>query len=93
MSNSSKYTIYQVRRGLTREFGYMGFEEIKSLEIKVDLANYDKVYSGEVEVGGGQDGDVLETLFMIFNTDHPQDYKGRSLSVSDIVELNGEVLL
>lgn len=33
---------------------------------------------------------MLERLFQIFNIDHPADYKGRSLSVSDIVILDGD---
>ena len=33
---------------------------------------------------------VLEELFYIFNMAHPEDYQGRSLSVSDIVKLNDE---
>lgn len=31
---------------------------------------------------------ILEELFRIFNIDHPADFKGHSLSVSDIVILN-----
>lgn len=33
------------------------------------------------------DSDILEQIFRIFNTEHPKDYTGRSLSVSDVVEL------
>ncbi|MBR3293777.1 MAG: DNA primase, partial [Oscillospiraceae bacterium] len=30
---------------------------------------------------------VLERLYEIFNLNHPKDYRGRSLSMSDVVEL------
>ena len=33
------------------------------------------------------DGSVLDNLYMKFNTNLPQDYRGHSLSVSDIVAL------
>lgn len=33
---------------------------------------------------------LLEDLHYIFNMDHPEDYRGRSLSVSDIVKINND---
>lgn len=42
---------------------------------------YDKVFSGEVTA------DTLEDIYRIFNLEHPEGYAGRSLSVSDIVEV------
>jgi hypothetical protein len=31
----------------------------------------------------------LEDIYMIFNLNHPEDYRGHSLSVSDIVSVVG----
>ena len=45
---------------------------------------YDKVFEGEVECG------TLEEVYQMFNLDHPDGYRGRSLSVSDVVEVVGE---
>ncbi len=42
---------------------------------------YDKVFSGEVDCNN------LEDVYRMFNTDHPKEYIGRSLSVSDVVEI------
>lgn len=50
---------------------------------KVNLNDYEEVWSGEVEAKD------LEDVYFIFNMNHPLNYKGRSLSVSDIVEENG----
>lgn len=58
---------------LNRTFKYQHSNKIKS-EI------YDKVYEGNVEA------ENLEDIFYIFNCKRPEDYRGRSLSVSDIVE-------
>ena len=32
----------------------------------------------------------LEEVYQMFNLDHPDGYRGRSLSVSDVVEVVGE---
>jgi len=55
-------------------------------------SHYIKVYEGDY----GGDGEckygypeVLEELFEIFNLNHPDDYDARSLSVSDIVVIDG----
>ena len=46
---------------------------------------YDFVYSGEV------DARTLEDVYTIFNIYHPEDYRGRSLTASDVVEvISGE---
>lgn len=36
---------------------------------------------------------ILEHLFMIFNNKHPANYRARSLSVGDVVELDGKLYL
>ena len=51
----------------------------KSTEIKSDL--YDKVFDGDVDCHS------LNDIFRKFNLDHPEGYRGRSLSVSDVVEI------
>ena len=55
--------------------------------LSVDAANYEAVYTGDLE-----EGTTLDDLYEKFNIDHPADYKGRSMSVSDVVVLhqNGE---
>lgn len=53
---------------------YQGFNEI-------DSKIYNMVYEKNLECSN------LEDVYMKFNVEHPQDYKGRSLSVSDVVEI------
>lgn len=45
---------------------------------------YEKVY----EATTGPDTDSLNKLYFKFNIDHPADFKGHSMSVSDVVVLN-----
>ena len=51
---------------------------------EVNAAAYDRVYDGKMDCIS------LENIYQKFNVDHPADYKGRSLSVSDVVEIRGE---
>ena len=46
---------------------------------EIDSSIYDCVFDGEI------DGSTLEDAFATFNFDHPDGYKGRSMSVSDIL--------
>lgn len=46
-----------------------------------DSAAYDKVYSGDVKCRN------LEDVFTLFNSRRPEGFRGHSLSVSDVVEV------
>lgn len=48
---------------------------------KIDRSIYDEVFSGTVDCRN------LEDVFMVFNCCQPKGYKGRCLSVSDVVEI------
>jgi hypothetical protein len=52
---------------------------------------YALVYEGELRRQEGQSDDsdvaVLEELFYKFNMEHPRDFRGYNLSVSDIVKV------
>ncbi|MBQ3935410.1 MAG: DUF3846 domain-containing protein [Clostridia bacterium] len=47
-----------------------------------DAKIYEKVFDGELQAGD------LEEIYDIFNTDLPPGYAGRSMSVSDVVEIS-----
>ena len=55
----------------------------------INLSDYHAVYSGVIEPQESITG-MLEALYTQFNVKHPLDYTGRSMSVSDIVELDGK---
>lgn len=77
-----KIKIYQVN--MDRDEKRVAFENLDRLEsqnLPIDSSIYDTVFDGEV------DGDTLEDVFRIFNIERPEGYQGRSLSVSDIVEV------
>ncbi len=76
-----KYAIYQ-----PKEINFI-YKEGKQLYSKDD---YKLVYEGELnDEIASQDTDwILEKLFSIFNIGRPEDFKGHSLSVNDIVVLD-----
>lgn len=51
----------------------------------IDVKEYETVYTGEIT--GTEPTAILDQLYTIFNAVHPTDYRGRSLSVSDLVAL------
>lgn len=59
-------------------------------KVKPNRGNYEKRYARTDAVDDYTSPiDYLEELFREFNIDHPADYTGRSLSVSDVVILDG----
>ena len=77
----SQYSIYQLKR--SDDLHGIRFESYDYLQkngIKCDIRNYDMVYSGHMKPN-----ETLESLFYKFNMEHPEDFKGHSLSVSDVV--------
>jgi len=50
---------------------------------QLDVAHEGVVVTDESEAA------LLEEIFRIYNIDHPADYADRSLSVGDVVEING----
>ena len=49
----------------------------------VSRSNYDKVYSGKLFAG-----ETLDSIYERFNLHHPADFRGHSLSVSDVIVLH-----
>ena len=79
------FSIYQVPAGPEgRDFRYRSYEELQAAGLAVDRKNYELVYTAPL------DGKTtLENIYRTFNTDdRPADYRGHSLSVSDVVVIN-----
>ena len=77
-------SIYQINTERdSKRICFFGLDEIKKLTKSdtLDCTIYDKLFSGEVNCNN------LEDVYRMFNTDRPKGYTGRSLSVSDVVEI------
>ena len=81
------YAIYQLKRDdSTADIRFMNSEYLQKKGIEPQYENYELVYTGALTKDGSQ-VEKLEDLYRIFNVEHPQDFVGHSLSVSDIVAL------
>ena len=86
-SPSDTYAIYQLKRNdSTTDIRFMNSEYLQKKGIEPQYENYELVYTGALTKDGSQI-EKLEDLYRIFNVEHPQDFIGHSLSVSDIVAL------
>lgn len=76
--------IYQVNMKRDKNnIAFMSYDSLPKFQgsSDIDSSLYDKVFEGEV------DCKTLEDVYQMFNSNHPQGYKARSLSKSDIVEI------
>ena len=86
-SPGDTYAIYQLKRDpSTAELSFMNSEWLQAHGIEPKYENYELIYTGALTHDGSQI-DKLEDLYRIFNIEHPQDFTGHSLSISDIVAL------
>ena len=86
-SETDAYAIYQLKReDSTTDLRFMGSDWLQKKGLEPNRDNYDLVYTGRLYPSENP-LDTLERLYHMFNTDHPEDFRGHSLSVSDIVAL------
>ena len=78
------FSIYQLKRGdETRDLRFEPYDRLQATGHSVDRANYELIYTAPLAPDTS-----LEDIYTRFNIDHPADFKGHSLSVSDIVVLH-----
>ncbi len=77
------FTIYQLKDDVPADYHFRSLERLREKGLAVDPANYEKIYTAPLTPGMG-----LERIFEKFNFDRPEDFKGHSLSVSDVVVLH-----
>ena len=78
------FGIYQIRDDSPGEnYAFMNMSFIESHGMQIKKEDYKLVYVGELS------GNMsLDDIFERFNIDRPEDFRGHSLSVSDIIVLN-----
>ena len=78
------FGIYQIKDDSPGEnYAFMNMSFIESHGMQIKKEDYELVYVGEL-LGNTS----LDDIFERFNIDRPKDFRGHSLSVSDIVVLN-----
>lgn len=77
----NSYELYQLKNeDSTRERRFMGMSYLKKIGASVQREQYDLVYHAPME---GME--TLDSIYEKFNLHHPADFRGHSLSVSDVV--------
>jgi hypothetical protein len=90
--SGNRFGIYQVRDGLdkNRDYRFVSMEELQALGLDVERANYQLVYTApfddRIEYLTDRNP-VLNNIYEQFNIAHPEDYTGRSVSISDVILL------
>lgn len=90
---ADSFAIYQLRdNDNTAQLRFMNAEYLAQKGLSVEKENYAAVYAGNLDRRGDTQ-DSLDALYETFNIRRPEDFRGHSLSVSDIVALkqNGVV--
>lgn len=80
----SAYSIYQLDRSDSVDhLRFMSSDWLEKKGFSIDRDNYQMVYAAELV-----QGETLDDIYTRFNINHPEDFRGHSLSVSDVVVLH-----
>ena len=75
------YSIYQLKRDEDmRDYSFASMDELNRRGLTVNPDNYEKVYEAPKT-----SEDTLDSIYYRFNMEHPADFRGHSLSVSDVI--------
>lgn len=75
------YSIYQLKRDENmRDYSFASMDELNRRGLTVNPDNYEKVYEAPKT-----SEDTLDSIYYRFNMEHPADFRGHSLSVSDVI--------
>ena len=86
--------IYQLRDSEDlRDYYFASFSELEQHHLTVDRQHYESIYAMTIPGTEGKTENMLNDAFYHFNIHRPDDFRGHSVSVSDIiaVKVNGEV--
>lgn len=86
------YEIYQLNRDKDEQYLFEPLDRLTECGLSVERQNYSPVYVAPLDdistyISESTRIIGLEKIYECFNLDHPRDFTGHSLSVSDIVAL------
>lgn len=85
------FAIFQVKEGAEfRDYRFASVRELEATGKEINRNNYNLVYTNDLQ-NVSSVNNALNCLYHDFNVDRPSDFKGHSMSVSDIVaiKMNG----
>lgn len=91
-TDEATFEIYQIYEGEKyRDIRFASYDMLESMNETFDRNNYQKVYTGKLS--DIHYDNKLKGIYLEFNANHPNDFEGRSVSVSDVIVIkdkNGE---
>ena len=90
-AESDVYLILQLKDGPeTTDVRFESFARLEQMGSAPNLDHYEAVYFANTPAYfyGMSNAEALEELYLTFNLKRPPDFRGHSLSVSDVVVLN-----
>lgn len=78
--NNYAYCLFQLKHSREVDYAWMRWDYAKD---KFDLNDYEGVYYSHIDAE--TEIEALNKLFEKFNIDHPIDFTGHSMSVSDVI--------
>ena len=85
LSSQDRFSLYQLDRNLPSAhiLSFASYEEVQKMGMQVKAGNYECVYYDKLNPG-----ETLDSIYERFNLYHPADFRGHSLSVSDVIVLH-----
>lgn len=78
------FEIFQLKNSpKTRYMQFESYDRLTKHGNSVSKSNYDQMYSGKLF-----NGETLDSIYERFNLQHPADFRGHSLSVSDVIVIH-----
>lgn len=86
------FEIYQVDKSqpLGARIMFRSLDTIQEEGTPLTLDAYKKVYEGDIERKTDSTLPLTEQIYVMFNLSRPKDFKGHSLSVSDIIVIDNQ---
>ena len=93
-SENDSFAIMQLNRSdEARSMSFMSYDFIERQGLKPEINFYEMTYTGPLHTNAESADAICENLFVKFNAERPEDFRGHSMSVSDVIALKrqGEV--
>lgn len=69
---------------------FSGLDFINEMGLNLSIDAYKQVYEGEITTSNDEPINILDDIYCDFNIRRPEDFKGHSLSTSDMVKMDGK---
>ena len=80
------YKIHQIKDIENTAYAFRGYDPKK-----FNFKDYECRYEGEFTAEAKTAPEICEIIYYLFNMRRPEDFKGHSLSMSDVIEINTDI--